>query len=181
VQATMARVNAACAAAVAAKQREALEERKNLLGLPPLDEAPWKPAWPSKVVQPRNLQPWSGAQAQGMQASAAVLVQAQPQTLTGMPKPPSGPPPARLQGPPTEPQSGLHGLRGLSAEAPAFQPGHAWQPTRPVLYQASQAEQDYHPAGAQIGPDTSTVSVNSPQPILQRPSRRPRTCPMETV
>ncbi|CAE7195557.1 unnamed protein product, partial [Symbiodinium pilosum] len=102
-------------------------ERKNLLGLPPLDEPPPKPAWPSRVVQPRNLQPWSGAQAQGMQASAEVLVQAQPQT--GVPKPPSGPPPAKLQeppGPPTEPQS------GLSAKAPAFQPGYAWQKAPPA-------------------------------------------------
>ncbi|CAE7227279.1 SEP2, partial [Symbiodinium pilosum] len=125
VQATVARVHAACAAAAAAKQCEALEERKKLLGLPPLDEAPPKPAWPSSVVQPRHLQPWSGSQAQGMQASAGVL--AQPQT--GVPKPPSGPPPAKLQeppGPPTEPQS------GLSANAPAFQPGYAWHQAPPT-------------------------------------------------
>ena len=132
----------------------AWQERKDLLGLPPLDQAPPKPAWPSQVVQPRNLQPWPLTQAQSTHASATVLVQAQPQT--GVPKPPltqlhvmseilprdcivifslrpSGPPPAKLQeppGPPTEPQKGS--VRGLSATAPAFQPGHAWHKAPPA-------------------------------------------------
>eukprot|EP00439_Symbiodinium_sp_Y106_P072318 s149_g13.t1 len=110
----------AIAGRVKAALVETQEARKNLLGPPPLDDAPEKPRWPSRIQARRMTREVQHEQLQWHQQQGLW-----PETLNRGPRPPNVPPPAVLQeppGPPPDPNK-----KRLSATAPVFQPGQSWQ------------------------------------------------------
>ncbi|CAE7538481.1 eml4, partial [Symbiodinium natans] len=149
---------------------ETLEARKSRLGPNPLDNAPPRPNWPSRI-RPR-----------------AVLGQQWPrqwQPENAGPRPPKSPPPAVLQeppGPPPDPSKKM-----LSAEAPVFQPGLSWQlpspdatpqESRPILQLLQKAQES---TKAQQVHSVAQVAHSAPQARQAGQAPRAPTRPVSQV